>query len=162
MTAGPSAAVSVRSVRIVGFPLAMHRRATEQYAELMREFALLTLDRRPPVSGHDVPQRLLDLIAELTAQFGGVGALADQTRDRAAARGDVTVDLDYEVPLEVGPAVRHLRDLLDEADDFCRSGESLLTLAATPDVAAFRSWYLDEFTRQIAGEPPRPWTGAVR
>ena len=48
--------------------------------------------------------------------------------------------------------------LLDEADDYCRAGETLLTLATPAPALAFRRWFLGEFVRQAAGEPPRPWT----
>ncbi len=47
---------------------------------------------------------------------------------------------------------------MDEADDYCRAGQHLLTLVTPPEALAFRRWYLGEFVRQIAGEQPRPWT----
>jgi hypothetical protein len=28
-------------------------------------------------------------------------------------------------------------------------------------VVEFTRWYLDEFRRQVAGEPPRPWDGPL-
>ena len=49
--------------------------------------------------------------------------------------------------------------MLDEADVFCREGE-LLTLATPADEVAFRRWFLNEFVRQLRGEPPRRWSGA--
>ncbi|MCU1343940.1 MAG: anti-anti-sigma factor, partial [Acidimicrobiia bacterium] len=32
-----------------------------------------------------------------------------------------------------------------------------LTLAAPPDIMAFRRWFVEEFVREMAGEAPRPW-----
>jgi hypothetical protein len=33
---------------------------------------------------------------------------------------------------------------------------------ARPDLhVRFADWYLDEFRRQIAGEPPHPWDGPL-
>ena len=62
------------------------------------------------------------------------------------------------MPADVADACVHLRDSLDAADDFCREGEHLLTLASPDDVVAYRRWFLDEFVHQVAGDPPRPWT----
>ncbi len=61
------------------------------------------------------------------------------------------------MPPEVAAAARRLGDLLDEADEFCRSGH-LLTVATQPESVAFRRWYLGEFQRQIDGHPPGPWS----
>jgi hypothetical protein len=47
--------------------------------------------------------------------------------------------------------------MLDEADEYCRSGQALLTLETPPDAKLFRQWYLDEFIGQLSGAPPTPW-----
>ena len=54
-----------------------------------------------------------------------------------------------------------LRAALDAVEDYCRTGRHLLTLAAPPDVAAYRRWVFDEFERQIAGGAPVPWSPAM-
>ena len=74
----------------------------------------------------------------------------------ALDRGDTDIDLCYVVPPEAADGALRLATLLDEADHFCRSGE-LLTLATLPESLAFRRWYLEEFVRQVAGHPARPW-----
>ena len=145
----------LREVRLLGFPLALHARSVEHHEELMREFQLLALDASTP--GHHVPRRLVDLITELTASYAGIATVADAERDEAVARGDDTVDLTYHVPESVGDACLRLDRMLDEADDFCRAGERLLTLAAPADATAFRRWYLSEFPAQLGGAPPTPW-----
>jgi hypothetical protein len=61
------------------------------------------------------------------------------------------------VPSSARDACIELEKLLDEADEFCRSGEHLLTLAASPEVVSFRRWFLTEFVRQIDGEDPISW-----
>ena len=143
----------LRDVRLLGFPLDVHQRATEHHEELMREFRLLTLDTP---SAADVPKRLVDLIAELTQAYGGVSQVADAERDAALARGDATVDLTYTVPAGAAEACRRLDVMLDEADEFCR-GDRLLTLATPPESLAFRKWYLGEFVAQLDGAAPTPW-----
>jgi hypothetical protein len=47
--------------------------------------------------------------------------------------------------------------MLDEADEYCRSGQHLLTLAADDEIVRFRHWYLEQFIAQIAGEQPVAW-----
>ncbi len=67
-----------------------------------------------------------------------------------------TSPITYHLPPEVGPAAQELDRMLDEANEFCRSGD-LLTLDTPPDVLAFRQWFLAEFVAQLAGSAPTPW-----
>lgn len=151
----------LREVRLVGLPIALQARAQEQHAELMREFALLDIGGRHPRPREAVPERLLQVIDDLEHRFGDMGSAADLQRDAAAARGEATVDLTYLAPPEIGVACASLSALLDEADEFCREGDSLLTLAAEGDLVAFRHWYLSEFARQLRGELPTSWADYV-
>ena len=143
------------TVRILGIPLDIMQRSAEHSDELLREFALI----REEGTDH-VPARLLRVIEELRGRFGAFAAGPRQAMQEALERGDHSVDLEYVVPPEVGGAAERLRALLDEADQFCRAGD-LLTLATPPDGLAFRQWYLEEFERQIAGRPPRPWVAIM-
>lgn len=138
-------------VRLLGFPLDVHARATEHHEELMREFQLLALD-----PDRDVPRRLAALVDELVTSYGSFGISAAAERDAARARGETTVDLTYHVPSGIGDACLRLDRMLDEADDFCRT-DRLLTLAADPDITAFRRWSLRQFAEQIDGAEPTPW-----
>jgi hypothetical protein len=140
------------TVRILGMPLDVMQRSAEHSDELLREFALI----REEGSDH-VPARLLALIEELRGRFGSFSEGPRQAMQDAMERGDETIDLAYEVPPAVAAAARQLGDLLDEADEFCRAGD-LLTLATQPEAVAFRHWYLEEFQRQVEGQPPRPWS----
>jgi hypothetical protein len=152
------AAGSLLTVRIVGLPMAVYLRASEHADELMREFALMAAVEAG--GGHQstaVPGRLTALVEALRSRFGGFTLAPESRLADAAARGDSTVDVVYTVPSEVGQAVTELGALLDEADEFCRAGD-LLTLESPPEAVAFRRWFLDEFVRQAAGLPPRPWS----
>lgn len=141
------------TVRILGLPLDVLQRSSEHTDELLREFALIREE-----GSDQVPARLLALVEELRGRFGSFSEVARLATDAALERGDETIDLTYEVPQAVAAAARQLGALLDEADDFCRSGD-LLTLATRPEGVAFRRWYLAEFERQVDGHPPRPWPG---
>jgi hypothetical protein len=143
------------AVSILGMPLEVMQRSSEHTDELLREFALI----RGEGSEH-VPARLLALIEELRGRFGSFSEGPRRAMQAALERGDETIDLHYELPPTVAAAARQLGHLLDEADEFCRSGD-LLTLATQPEGRAFRHWYLEEFARQIDGLPPRPWSGVM-
>jgi anti-anti-sigma factor len=145
--------VTLHRVELRGIPVDLHLRATAAGDELRREFTLLVGER----DAHDVPVRLLALAEELSARFADVGDPARDAVDAAAARGVATADAVYEVPAEVADACEHLRTMLAEADDYCRRGQELLTLAPSEELVAYRHWFLDQFVQQIAGRPPRSW-----
>ncbi|HEU0129553.1 MAG TPA: hypothetical protein VFQ85_01000 [Mycobacteriales bacterium] len=147
----------LREVRLLGVPLALMARSTEHHEELMREFQLLALEPPRTTGDHPVPHRLIDLVGEVTLAYAGLADAADAERAAAHARGDAAVDLVFRVPADVSGACARLSRMLEEADEFCRAGEQLLTLATPPDAAALRHWYLGEFVAQVGGERPTPW-----
>jgi hypothetical protein len=143
-------------VHLLGLPVDVHRAASEHGDELQREFALLQVqqaDRETP----DVPARLLALIDDLGERFAGFTESTESELEDAIDRGDETVDLVFRVPADAKEAAEALGTLLEEADEYCRSG-GLMTLATPAEAVAYRRWYLEEFSRQIAGEPPSPWS----
>lgn len=150
-------------VRALGFPLPLYLRAQEHADALVRELTLIAQARAgdaPDALGgmqHDLPSRFVALVDELTHRYDGVATDAERERDAAIDRGEQSVDLTYTVPAEVAEACRHLEEVFDDADYYCRAGEHLLTLATPPDALAFRRWFLGEFVRQIGGGPPVPW-----
>ncbi len=52
-------------------------------------------------------------------------------------------------------SLRQFVALTDEVERFCRDGV-LLSGAPTPEVTAFRRWYVAEVARQVAGGLPEP------
>jgi hypothetical protein len=148
------------TVRLLNFPLQLFVKSRQRHDELIREFALLALSPPRDRPGHSVPKSLLDLIDTLGVRYAGVGDRTDAVRDAAVAAGEESMDLTYEVPSSVGPAMRGLHDLMERADEFCRDGQ-LLTLAPVPVEREFRLWFLQEFIDQAAGKPPTPWDGPL-
>jgi hypothetical protein len=146
------------TVHLRGIPVPLWARTQEHTDELLREFLLIANDREREGAGHDVPGRLTALIDELTQQYGGFSGANEQRLADAAVAGKATIDLDYELPPDAAQAAAHLGDLLDDADDYCRRGQHLLTLATPDELVRFRRWFLAEFERQVAGEPPIPWS----
>jgi hypothetical protein len=155
-TAGQDEFVTVRLLR---FPLQLFVAARMQHDELMRELTLMALapstsDERP------LPQRLGELVDVLGRRYRGAAERADTVRDAAAARGELVMDLTYRIPRSARANLLALDELMEEADEFCRS-EDLLTLALRPWEREFRRWFTGEFVRQIDGAPPTPWAGPL-
>jgi hypothetical protein len=155
---GDTSLEDVHDVHLLNLPVRVLIATRERHDELMREFALLALGG--PAGRPDIPDRLLELIEILGVRYGYAVARPDELVDAAVARGDATIDLSYTVPAHVVTDADNLDALMREADEYCRT-EQLLTLARSDVMLAFSDWYLDEFRRQVAGEPPRPWDGPL-
>lgn len=144
------------TIRLVELPVAVHAKSSEHSDELMREFTYIRAQSSDPDAA-TVPAKLLDLVDEVTDRFAGFTAGSQAELDDAVATGKESIDLEYRVPPDVADACIRLGELLDAADQYCREGEVLLTLATPDDLVAYRRWFLDEFVRQAGGESPRPW-----
>ena len=149
----PPPAEDMLRVRLLGMPAQLFADFRRWYAEMRRELRILGLAHAAeyPIAG------------ELTALTAQVDAERAQARgidvlDAAIAAGADRVDLDYGVPPSAPATMAHFGDLLDRVDDFCRE-HRLLTVPAHPEVVALRRWYVGQFVRQAAGEPPTPWPG---
>lgn len=151
----------LRTVRLLGLPVALFLRAREHHDELIREFTLMAIrSNGTSANGVALPPRLRELVDILGRRFGASTLRADMERDAAIERGDATVDLTYQVPASLGDDLKMLTQLMDDADDFCRM-ETLLTLPRDASMVAFGHWYNNEFLRQIDGLPPTPWNGPL-
>jgi hypothetical protein len=153
-----TAADSLRPVHLLALPVPLAAKSQQHFEELMREFALISTGARSADPDHHVPQRLMDLIDTLVQQFGGLNNAAEERLNQAIERGDSVID-DHmlEIPVEAGPASQMLGDMIDEADDYCRRGQHLLTLESPDDCVAYRRWYLGEVIGQLAGAAPVAW-----
>ena len=145
-------------VRVLQLPVPLWSRSQEQHDALMREFALMSVPTDESERQRHVPSRLTQLIETLTADFEGVATEQEQQLFDAAAAGQKVIDeLVYTLPRAAVPASKALGEMLDEADEYCRQGQHLLTLAADEELVRFRRWYLDQFIDQADGKPPVPW-----
>ncbi|MGH9298570.1 MAG: hypothetical protein ACRDZT_01480 [Acidimicrobiales bacterium] len=143
-------------VHLRGIPVGIWAQLDEDTKDLRREFALILLGARP--GERDVPERLLQLIDRLQANYGHLNPEQEMALEDAVKRGDTEIEqLDYQIPIGVEADLVALGSMLDEADEYCRSGEYLLSLAASPVSKAFRDWFLSEFARQVRGEEPISW-----
>ncbi|WP_432487753.1 hypothetical protein [Kineococcus sp. SYSU DK018] len=147
----------VVAVHLLGVPLRLRESFNEHTQELLRELALVQIG-----AGHEhvgaLPQRLLRLAEDVETTYASFQERPVAALEAASAAGREFADVTYEVPARAGAFTRHLLDVLEQADDFCRE-QQLLTLPAPPALVAYRRWLLGEFTRQLAGAEPRPWAG---
>jgi hypothetical protein len=156
--AGEPAAVAAsgaRLVRFLGVPVADYLALQEHNDALFRELQLIRIRMRTQgAESVSAPPRLVSLVDRLLAQFR---IQRDTQRDevaRAQARGAETVDIDAMVPPAVVPAARGYVDLLEEADEFCRSGE-LLVPPPSERVRSLRRWFVEQMATQLLdGAPP--------
>jgi hypothetical protein len=142
-------------VRLLRLPLDVWLRAQEHADDLVREFALVAAD---PHARAATPGRLLRLIDELTASYGQFSDSQRKAMETAVERGEPEIDLVYHVPAGAAGAAQQLGDIFDEADEYCRRGDHLLTMATPPDELRFRKWFVGEFVEQLGGRPPVAWT----
>ena len=142
-------------VRLLKLPLDIWQRTQEHVDGLLREFALIASDGDAPTA---TPGRLLSLVEQLSAGYGGFSEAQRAEMEAALVRGESQIDLAYLVPVEAGPAAQQLGDMLDEADEYCRNGKHLLTLATPDEELRFRHWFISEFVSQLGGAAPTPWS----
>ncbi|MDQ1357304.1 MAG: hypothetical protein QOF20_688 [Acidimicrobiaceae bacterium] len=145
------------AVPVLRIPVAIWARTQEHIDELLREFTLIAAQLRDRPGGADVPVRLIQLVQDLTEDYGGLNTDQEDRLAKAADAGLAEIDLVYQIPREAAVACRHLQEMLDEADAYCLDGEHLLTLATPMELNRFRRWFLEEFVRQLDGAAPTPW-----
>lgn len=153
-----AAGEQLHEVRLIGVPVRILAAGRQQHDDLMREFGMLAVAHAD--GQRKLPQRLLELIEVLGSRFGGAANRPDAAVDDALRAGRTTVDLTYQVPDHIVASADRLEALMAEADEFCRT-EHMLTLPRSDLVKEFSRWYLDEFRRQVHGQPPQPWPGPV-
>lgn len=144
---------SLRTVELLALPLDLHRRAAVHQEALQREFDILRLSE----SDAEVPERLQTLIDDLEQRYSGLTGRPEAELAAALASDAAQIDLAYQLPEDAGAAAAELGRMLDDVDEFCRSGQHLVTLATPPPLRSYRQWFLNEFSVQLAGGPATPW-----
>jgi hypothetical protein len=146
------------TVRLDLLPLDVQTAAQQHGDELTRELMLVAEQmHQQPDGAPELPHRFVELVTTLNSQYSMFTAEQEQQLSAALAAGDSTVDLVYRVPASVGPAAASLGAILDEADDYCRAGQLLLTLETPAPLVTYRRWFLDQFVEQSQGRPAVSW-----
>jgi hypothetical protein len=145
-----------RTVRLLGVPVDLYFEASRHTGEIVREFALISFGDRSGLNER-VPAGLLALVDELRGpRRRDADAIRKQFEDAARA-GRETIDIEIPADERAATLTERITELLDAADEFCRSGD-LLTLASSPGVVVWRHWWRDQVVGQIReGAQPEPW-----
>jgi anti-sigma regulatory factor (Ser/Thr protein kinase) len=156
--ATPAATPGSREVRFVGVPVDAYLELQAHNDALFRELELISIELAAQedgaVTGSSPPD---DLVDQLYSQFRGQ---RDSYRDAVAsaqADGRQTVDLATSVPPAAVGAARAYLELLEQADELCRTGV-LLTPEPPARVRALRRWFVDQMAAQLleGAAPSRP------
>ena len=147
---------SGREVRLVDVPVALYRAAQQHTDAVLRELVLMA--EFEAAERRDGPmRRLFTRAAEGYADRLALAVRAAPDVDAAHARGDAHVTLVYTLPERLAESTEAWGRLLDEVDDLCRDG-TMLSVPASPELAAFARWWCAEFVRQLRdGAEPTPW-----
>lgn len=142
-------------VKIVGLPVDVYLEAEQHNDAVLRELTLIVQSAESP-SGIEVPRRLLELADEVRTAFAPRSARLRTQVEDAIRHGRKSLDIQESVPREGWQALLRLADWLDEVDRYCVEGD-LLTLASSPRLRRFRTWFSKQVADQMEGLPPTPW-----
>ncbi len=146
--------------RLLGVPWRSYLAFQRHYRELRREVRLLALAHE---AAYPMARDLANLFGALEGPLSeGLDVPATLAPPQTPGSGAVdgrpgTADLLVSMSLRAASQLDRFGELLVLADAFCRE-EQLLSLARTAEQERFQRWFLGEFVRQSAGEPPQPWS----
>lgn len=151
-------AAPVRTGVLRDYPLRLWAEQEEYTQDLLREFSLLLLGEQSGLLREQAPGRLVALANAFQSRFGPL--LQSISAERQAAYDAGRDRIDSELPLVEGlPALlEQVRQVLQDADAFCRQGE-LLLLPRPPHLVALSDWVRCELLAQYDGAAPTPWPG---
>jgi hypothetical protein len=141
-------------VDLLGIPVAMLQKASEEYEALFRELRLM----KEHPTGHSslLPERLTALLSEIGTRFSGLGPGVDESWQEVVNHKTAIHDWHLALPRSAAAACELYDAMLDEVDEFGLVAQ-LLTLPASPASVAVRRWFLSEMVGQLRGQPPIPW-----
>jgi hypothetical protein len=145
------------TVHVLGMPTGLQVQAQQHNDELTRELMLVAEQMRQRGQTPELPVRFVELVSALSGRYAMFTAEQEAQMTAAIAAGVPTIDLTYTLPASAAAAAGALNGILDEADEYCRQGQLLLTLATPPELVAYRRWLLDQFVAQAGGAAPVAW-----
>ena len=144
------------SVRLIGIPVTLLQKSSEEYEALFRELRLMKERADSSPSAPALPERLSVLVSEMGTRFDGLGPGMEETWQAAVDNKITSFDWTFELPASAVVACEFYNAMLDEADEFGLS-QRLLTLPASPTSVAVRRWFLSELIGQLHGKAPVAW-----
>ena len=144
------------AVRLIGIPVGLLQKSSEEYEALFRELRLMK-ERPDNAAGAPLlPERLAVLVSEIGTRFNRLGPGMDEMWQRAVDEKVDYYDWTLVLPQSAVVACEFYDAMLDEADEFGLS-QQLLTLPASGTSVAVRRWFLSEIIGQLHGKAPVSW-----
>ena len=139
-------------------PLLMHAAWQEAAAALLRELMLMDMveDAESAIEAHSLASGVLSTCAEQIPEpdlGDDPSAIMLGAVDPLVSREQMVL----EVPRDVVGDFDRLGRMLERATTFADYGE-FLAVPTQPEIRAMRQWLCGEVARQVAGEPPTPWS----
>jgi GAF domain-containing protein/anti-sigma regulatory factor (Ser/Thr protein kinase) len=144
------------TIRLLGMPVALLQKASEEYEALFRELRLMKERSDSAPDAPQLPERLGVLVTQIGTRFNGLGPGMDDMWQTAVDNKVEYFDWTLELPQSAVAAVEFYGAMLDEADEFGLA-QRLLTLPASATSVAVRRWFLSELTGQLHGKNPVAW-----
>ncbi|HEX4128316.1 MAG TPA: SpoIIE family protein phosphatase [Acidimicrobiales bacterium] len=144
------------SVRLLGIPVTLLQKSSEEYEALFRELRLMKERTGISPETPHLPERLSVLVSQIGTRFNGLGPGMDDMWQSAVDNKVDFFDWTLDLPQSAVAAVEFYDTLLDEADEFGLA-RRLLTLPASPPSVAVRRWFLSELIGQLHGKAPVAW-----
>jgi len=142
-------------VSLLDLPVDLFASWRRYFFELRRELRLLSISAP---EDYPLAVRVTEVLEQSDRERRVATGIGDL--DAAIVAGRERVDLHYSVPLSAPATMAHCRDLLGQV--FAAFAEEHLLAVRPPDeLRDLAWWYLTEFERQGAGEPPRPYDGPL-
>ncbi len=141
-------------VALLGVPVALLQKASEEYEALFRELRLMK--ERSEADPSLLPERLTTLLSEIGTRFSGLGPGVDEGWQEVVDARKAAHDWNLALPVSAEGACVLYDAMLDEADQFGQVAQ-LLTLPASAASVAVRRWFLSELIAQLRGNAPTPW-----
>jgi serine phosphatase RsbU (regulator of sigma subunit)/anti-sigma regulatory factor (Ser/Thr protein kinase) len=139
-------------VRLVGVPVRLALESDTNLDDLLREFQVLQLAEAPATA---LPSDLLAIVEEVLDRYAEPRLAGRDVARQAANESLRLFDVGFGVPDGTVEDMRHLTEVLDQVATYCREG-TLLSLAPSDELRAFRRWWVDEVARQVNGSAPTP------
>jgi GAF domain-containing protein len=143
-------------VDLLGIPVALLQKASEEYEALFRELRLMKERPDTRSSSPVLPERLSVLLSEIGTRFNGFGPGVDESWQDVVNSKVAAHDWHLELPESAVEACEFYDAMLDEADEFGQVAR-VLTLPASAASVAVRRWFMAEMIGQLQGRAPVSW-----
>ncbi len=153
---GDSSGTPEVAVRLIGIPVLLMQKSSEEYEALFRELRLMKERGGRAFDAPALPDRLSALVSEIGSRFNGLGPGMDEMWQQAVDNRVEFFDWTLDLPQSAVVACEFYDSMLDEADEFGLS-QRLLTLPASATSVAVRKWFLAELIGQLHGKTPIAW-----